>query len=210
MSDITTNNPTPDNNNNPMSGDNRNNPNFPRKKPKINITWLYIALFAIFIGMQFFSFGSKKTEVDYRTFMFEMLQPGDVEKIVVINKKEAEISIRQDKLIDPKYGKYFKPGEEPEEGPQFFMNIGSTDAFEKQLETAQQSIPEDRRIYPEYEERKDFFGEALGWILPFVLLFALWIFFFRRMTGGSGGNIFSVGKSRAQIFEKEKTMLKVD
>ncbi len=210
MSDNKINNPTPEND--PMPDDNRNKPNLPVKKPKFNIYWLYIALFAIFVGMQFFNFDTKKIEVDYKTFKFEMLQPGDIEKIVVINKKEAEIYIKQDKLKDPKYGKYFQPGKEPQAGPQFFMNIGSSEAFEKQLEDAQQSIPEDQRIYPEYEERKDFLGETLYYILPFILLIALWMFFFRRMTGGGGGggNIFSVGKSRAQIFDKEKTTVKVD
>ncbi|MDR1154738.1 MAG: ATP-dependent zinc metalloprotease FtsH [Bacteroidales bacterium] len=181
----------------------------PVKKPKSNIYWLYIALFAIFIGMQFLNFGPKKIEVDYKTFAYDMLQPGDVEKIVVVNQETAEIYVKSDKLKDAKYQKYFKAGKEPQEGPQFYMSIGSNDAFIKQLDEIQQGVLQEQRIYPLYEKRKDFFGEAFSWILPLILLVAIWMFFFRRMTGG-GGNIFSVGKSRAQIFDKEKTTVKVD
>ncbi len=211
MSDNNTNSPLQDKNSFP--DDHRNKPNGQAKKPKFNIYWLYIALFAIFVGMQFFNFGPKKIEIDYKTFKFEMLQPGDIEKIVVINHKEADIYIKPEKLKSGKYQQYFKAGKEPGEGPQFYMTIGSSEAFEQQLKDAQQDVPEDQRIYPKYEERKDFLGETLTWILPFILLIALWMFVFRRMTGGGGGgggNIFSVGKSRAQIFDKEKTTVKVD
>ncbi len=198
---------------NDPTGDNRNKPGLPPvKRPKFNIYWLYIALFAIFIGMQFLNFGTKPIDVDYATFAYSMFEPGDVEKIVVINEKMAEIYIKADRLKDPKYEKYFKPGKEPQAGPQFVMNIGSIDIFKNQLDDLQQDIPKESRMYPSYEGRKDFLGDALSWILPFVLLIALWMFFFRRMTGGGGGggNIFSVGKSRAQIFDKEKTTVKVD
>jgi cell division protease FtsH len=183
----------------------------PVKKPKFNIYWLYIALFAIFIGMQFLNFGSKEIEVDYKTFAYDMLQPGDVEKIVVVNQEVAEIYIKTDRLKDAKYRKYFKAGKEPQAGPQFYMSIGSNDAFVKQLDEIQQDVLQEQRIYPSYERRKDFFSETLSWILPLLLLVAIWMFFLRRMTGGGGGgNIFSVGKSRAQIFDKEKTTVKVD
>ncbi len=201
-------------NNNPAGGGGKP-PILPSKRPKFSIYWLYIALFAIFIGMQFINFGTKKVEIDRRTFTYDMLKPGDVEKIVVVNHKEANIYIKQDKLkSESKYRKYFKEGKEPQNGPQFYMNIGSADTFEEQLKADQQDLPEEQRIYPSYEEHKDFLGETLSWILPFALLILLWVFVFRRMTGGGGGggggNIFNVGKSRAQIFDKEGTHVKID
>ncbi len=61
-------------------------------------------------------------------------------------------------------------------------------------------------IYPESETRHNYLGEILGWTLPFILLIFLWMFIMRRMSGGAGGGaggIFSVGKSRAQIFDKD-------
>ncbi len=213
MSDNNTNTPLSPQDSNPPTDNNRNKQGLPPvKRPKFNIYWLYIALFAIFIGMQFINFGSKKIEIDYKTFAYDMLQPGDVEKIVVVNQEFAEIYIKPDRLKNSKYQKYFKAGKEPQTGPQFYMPIGSSDSFIKQLDEIQQDVPQEQRIYPSYEKRKDFFTDILSWIFPFALLILLWMFVFRRMTGGGGGggNIFSVGKSRAQIFDKEKTTVKVD
>jgi cell division protease FtsH len=188
----------------------QNKPNSPIKRPKVSIYWLYVGLLAVFVGMQFFNFGAKKVEIDRKVLIQDMLKAGDVEKIVVINHKEADIYIKQDKLKDSKYRKYFKDGKEIQAAPQFYMNIGSSDAFEAQLKEAQADVPEEHQVYPLYEERKDFWSDALSWILPLVLLIAVWMFFFRRMAGGGAGNIFSVGKSRAQIFDKEATSVKID
>ncbi len=61
-------------------------------------------------------------------------------------------------------------------------------------------------IYPETETRPNYIGQILGWTLPFIIFIFFWIFMMRRMSGGAGGGaggIFSVGKSRAQIFDKE-------
>ena len=195
------------------SADDRNKQGLnPPRKPKFNIIWLYITLFAVFIGMQLFPFNQKMVDIDFRTFAFDMLQPGDVDKIVVVNQKTAEIFIKNDRLKNAKYQKYFKAGKEPQTGPQFKMSIGSSETFAKQLEEKQQEVdvPKEERIYPSYEDRRDFM-DAVGWLLPLVLMVALMMFFFRRMTGGSGaGGIFNVGKSRAQIFDKEKTTVKID
>ncbi|MDR2847669.1 MAG: ATP-dependent zinc metalloprotease FtsH [Bacteroidales bacterium] len=202
------------NENNTTQGNNPNgNPNGNKQnnqgKPKLSIYWLYIAVIAIFIGMQFMHFGTQKISIDRRTLEKEMLLTGDVEKIIVINKKKADIYIKKDRITQTKYSKYFKKGEEQLEGPQFFMNIGSTDAFETQLKEAQAEIPEEQRILPQFEEEKDYLGDMVGWLLPLVIIIAIWMLVFRKMSGGVGG-MFNVGKSRAQIFDKEKISVKID
>ena len=61
-------------------------------------------------------------------------------------------------------------------------------------------------IYPDYQTRKNWFGDILSWLLLPVLLIAFWLFMMKRMSGGGAGGaggIFSVGKSRAQIFDKD-------
>jgi cell division protease FtsH len=42
-------------------------------------------------------------------------------------------------------------------------------------------------------------GEVLGWVVPLVLLVALWSFFFRRMGGAEGG-VMSFARSKAKIY----------
>ena len=44
--------------------------------------------------------------------------------------------------------------------------------------------------------------EVLGWIVPFILLFAIWSFFFRRMGGAEGG-VMSFARSRAKIYAED-------
>jgi len=204
---------TPQDNNTPPANDN-NNSGYPSgRKPKFNIYWLYIVLFAVFIGMQFLNLGSnKQAEIDYRTFAYDMLQPGDVEKIVVINKEVAEIYIKADRFRDSKYLKHFQAGKEPKEGPQFFMPIGSIEKFMADLNELQDevNVPREERVYVTPVNRKNFM-DAIGWLIPIFIIIALWLFIARRMFGSGGpGGIFSVGKSRAQIFDKEKTTVKVD
>jgi len=210
MSDQNPNTQFPSQDNRPPADGRNNSGDSPVKRPKFNIYWLYIVLFAIFIGMHFLDFGTKQVEIDYRTFAYDMLQSGDVEKIVVINKEVAEIYIKPDRLNDAKYKKHFQAGKEPQEGPQFFMRIGSIDKFIEDLNSLQEDIPKEQRIYIVPEQRKDFFSDVIAWILPVVIIIALWLFIMRKFTGGGPGGIFSVGKSRAQIFDKEKTKVKVD
>jgi ATP-dependent metalloprotease FtsH len=58
-------------------------------------------------------------------------------------------------------------------------------------------------VYPKTETRTDW-TDTLGWILPIVIMIVIWIVIMRRMGGGSGGGqIFNIGKSRAQLFDKD-------
>ena len=55
------------------------------------------------------------------------------------------------------------------------------------------------------ETRNNYFGDIMGWIIPIILLVVIWLFIFRRMSGGAGGgagNIFNVGKSKARYLIK--------
>ena len=58
----------------------------------------------------------------------------------------------------------------------------------------------------EYEKDSDYFGVVFWNLLPIVFFVGLWIFIMRRMggagNGGGAGNVFNVGKSKAQLFEK--------
>jgi cell division protease FtsH len=44
----------------------------------------------------------------------------------------------------------------------------------------------------------------LSWILPMLLLLAVWIYFFRKIGAGAGG-IMSVGKSKARVYMEDET-----
>lgn len=174
-----------------------------------NRVWIYIVMFAIFIGLTFVDFGSSSKEINRQKFEEELLKSGDIEKIVIVNKEQVDIYIKKDKLTKDKYKEVSKSGPfnfSGNTGPHYFFKIGDVETFENQLIEAQKDIPEADRLTTQYDTQHNYMGEILGWLLPIALLVGLWYLIFRRMNGGgAGGNaIFNIGKSKAQVFDKER------
>ncbi len=207
-------NTNPNNNQDQQTSENKGNSKKPT--PKFNIYWVYALIAIFFIALNFMNLGSNPKEITYQEFKQKMLDNNDVQKIVVINKERAEVYIKQDKLGEPRYDKFFRTDKVsvPEQGPHFFFTIGSLEVFERRIQEAQEKTPQGEYIEVKYETRRDILGEALTWLLPIFILVAIWIFIFRRITrggggAGGGGNIFNVGKSKAVLFDKESNV-KVD
>ncbi len=197
----------------PKSDDKQGKGNLPR--PKFNVYWIYGIIGLAIIGTYFLNMGSGVEEITRQRFEKEMLQSYDVQKIIIVNKERVEVYIKPDRLASGKYkdqeSKGFSPM--PKTGPQFYFTIGSVEVFEQQLQGAMQNFAEEERIPVSYETKRNLFGEMFGWLLPILLLVAVWLFIFRRMSSGSGGgaagNIFNVGKSKARIFDKD-SHVKID
>jgi len=199
-----------------------NKPNFGKNKGsgtnpkrKFNIYWIYGIILVGFIIIQLLTFGKKTDEVFWQRFENEMLISYDVEKIVIVNQEIAEIYLKADRLSANKYSDIQNKGfgGMPRTGPHYFINIGSLEIFDNKLQEAMRSFPPEEIVEVSYETRKNVFGDMLGWIFPILIFVAIWLFIFRRMSGSGGGggagNIFSVGKSKAKIFDKEAN-IKVD
>lgn len=176
------------------------------KKPKFNFYWVYGILAVIFIGIQLLSWdtGAKKTGwADLK----EMLERGDVEKIILVNKEMAEIFIRPEMLNNERYKEVKGESAFNKGNPHYYYNVGSTDKFIEQVEEAQK--PGNEHIYIENEVRHNWGGELLSWVFPILLLVGLWFFFMRMMSkggGGAGGQIFNIGKSKAQVYDKNTSV----
>ena len=189
----------------------------PSGKPKFNAYWIYGAVAVSILGFQLIFSGSGDEEITWQRLEREMIQNHDVEKIVVVNKEKAEIYIKPDKLASGKYSDVDSHGFGgiPNNGPHFSYTIPSVEVFSANIEEAQEKYGynDSEIISVRYETRKNILGDLLGWILPLALLVGVWLFIFRRMGGGAGaggaGSIFSVGKSKAQLFDKE-SHVKVD
>ena len=95
-----------------------------------------------------------------------------MEKIIVVNHEYAEIFVKTDRLTSEKYKKLFKDNYEkiPKTGPQFKMNIGSIETFERSLQNAQSEFTENDKVSVTYETRKDFMGDVLSWVIPLIIL----------------------------------------
>lgn len=168
------------------------------KKPRFNLNWLYIAVIA---GLAFMMFqnngeggGSYNKEVSYTTFKNYVAK--GYTKDITVNKTDGIARM----VIEPQYIRdVFKAGtDRTGKAPTVSTLYPSTDKVEDFL-TSQEYTGSVR-----YEKTNNLWLNILTSILPILLLVGLWVFFMRRMSGGSngGGGIFSVGKSKARLFEK--------
>ncbi len=172
---------------------------------KFNPMYIYGILLVIVVAINFYGSGGRPVETNWREVKNTMLKNGDVDKIVVVNKTEAEIYLKE-----ASYEKYKAQLEQnisapPKAGPHFTFNIGSVDVFESNLAKEQEEVGEAARITLKYENRTNYFSEIFQWIFPILILVFFYFWIFRKMSkgGGGAGNIFSVGKSQAKVFDKE-------
>ncbi|MBE5317824.1 ATP-dependent zinc metalloprotease FtsH [Pedobacter sp. MR2016-19] len=189
-----------------------NIPKKPQKGSKFNIFWVYAAIIIAIIAAQFLFTGDSGKEVKYDTFESKMLLTGDVDRIVAYQTEDlvkAEVYIKKDSLNKPQY-KAFKNTSSfnVSNGPTVFFTYGGKFAdLRAALAESQKALPAGRKPISFQSENRS--NPLASWflsiILPVLLLIGFWIFMMRRMGGGAGGGgqIFSIGKSKATLFDKE-------
>ncbi|WP_439132430.1 ATP-dependent zinc metalloprotease FtsH [Polaribacter sp.] len=187
-----------------MSDSNKDNkPNIP--KFKFNAYWIYGAVLIAIIAVQFFSSGDLASKSISKNKFDEILKDNDIKEIVILNKDIAQIYLTQDALKKSKHKEFtsstfYRPGSAVYE-----YNFGDLRTFEQSVNEAKEK--NDLIVDIDNRERTSIFDAILGF-LPFIILIAIWLFFMRRMSGagggsGAGGQIFSIGKSKAKLFDKD-------
>lgn len=166
------------------------------KKPGFNLTWVY---FIIIIGLGIMLYrgntgnaGGIDKEVDYTTFR-SYVKKG-VAKEVVVNKTDgsARMVVRPEKIREIYKQGVDQTGSAPTVSAKY-PNIDTINGFLDANYTGK----------VKYEESDRFFTNLISSILPIILLVVLWFFLMRQMSGGGGGGgVFSVGKSKARLFDK--------
>ncbi|KWW25280.1 MAG: cell division protease FtsH [bacterium F082] len=169
-------------------------------------------MFAVLIGVNFFGRGSVTPQEDIdQGKLLEMLQKEEIAKIELINKEDAEIFLNQKGLSH-----YFPDVKAGSEGttttPNYTYKIGSLDRFEELVETAQEGIA--KPVYINNVRRSNWMSDILAWVIPFGLLLVFYIILMRGMGrnmggGGGAGSIFNIGKSRAQLYDKDSNNVNV-
>ena len=179
-----------------------NNPNNKKKPIRINLTWLYLIIGAFLIGITFWDKPEDTKQVAYNQFK-QYVEKGYISKIVIVNKETAEATLNEkDSLAFIEiYG-----SEEARN------HIGKKSVLEVSIPSAESFdnfISNKPEIEVRYEDRTDLFDSFIVSFGPILLILFFWIFMMRRMGGGAGAGIFSVGKSKAQLFDKDATTQKV-
>ena len=187
-----------------------NKPKGPRNdgdKPKrtFNFYWIYGIIIVVILSINLFTMGGGSMEIEPMEYQ-EMVKNGDVERVVVINDEVAQVYIKRDKLDrEPhksRIPRSMMSGSNVS-GPHYAFNIGSIDTFQQQL----QEFNKDYGVRYSFKRQDNWGREVLQWVLFLGIMIAIWMFVMRRIGGGGGpgGQIFNIGKSRAQVFEGGKS-----
>ena len=178
------------------------------KKPKFNPIWIYAILAAIFLGITFLnpSGGLKKDTGE----VLQMIKNGDVAKLNVVNRNRAEVYLTKEAKEKDTYKKDIRkpnfPGGE-DIYTYYLSDIGPADKFQETIDAAQIDLKPEQRIITNWIAESDPWASPILQMLLWVgILVLVWMFVMRRMGGSGGaggGQIFSIGKSKAQLFDKD-------
>ncbi|MBX2977841.1 MAG: ATP-dependent zinc metalloprotease FtsH [Flavobacteriales bacterium] len=178
-----------------------------KEKPKrsFNFYWIYGIIILVILSINLFQYGGGMAKIDPMEYQ-RMLEEGDVQRIIVVNEQTVKVFIKKDELANEPHKTKIKSSPisgANEQGPHYWFNVGSSNS-------AKDELREDAKKYGvpfEYETQDNWGREILNWVLFFGIMIAIWMFVMRRIGGGAGpgGQIFNIGKSRAQVFEGGKS-----
>ncbi|MCC6721354.1 MAG: ATP-dependent zinc metalloprotease FtsH [Bacteroidia bacterium] len=198
---------------NQSSGDNKsspdNNPFNKNKKPsspKFSFYWIYGILAAIFLFFSYYSGNSAKTVTTKE--LKQMLSKGDVSKVIVVNRSKAEIFLTDSAKLKSEYKKDIDKGSvfEDAKAPNYLLeDIGDFETFSRLVEKAQENIPDNEKVSIDPQIRSNYLQEFMPWIIMLSIFGIFWFIMMRRVGGGGsgGGQIFNIGRSKAQLFDKD-------
>lgn len=182
-------------------------------KEKSGFNWFYLVvvlIIGIVVYPMFIGNGTSKTMSP--NGVFALMKDNKVQKVIIYTDvPKAEIYLTKeakDKLIK----KEDKKSENPlfqgmQQGADYDFNYGNLQVFQQKLDAFQKANPETGKVDVKYDESgsslQNLLINALIW---FGIMGLIYYFLFRKMggAGGPGGQIFSIGKSRAKLFDENE------
>mgnify|MGYP005676710755 FL=1 len=177
------------------------------KKPKFNTYWIYSLIVLFFVSTYFI--GGNETNTTSKniniTSFERFLNKGEIKEVTVINKNLAQVTLNRDALNSPDHKSANSTnflGQKNLNGPHYVFEIGNLELFQNKLEEAEKNGIQFNYDFKTVENK--LLDYILGF-LPLIVLVGLWFFFMKRMSGGGGGGsqIFSIGKSKAKLFDEK-------
>ena len=176
---------------------NSSNNNSRGKKPKFNILWMYAIIMAVILGIYWSNDVSTSRDVSWTKFK-EYVATGGVDSVVVYSNKQEANAFLKDSLANV----MFKDNKRSQQhtAPYISTQIPSNEKFDEFIDTLNTTGAYNGPV--RYATASDISNWIWGFG-PILLLILFWFWMTRRMAGGTGGGgIFSVGKSKAKLFDK--------
>jgi len=179
------------------------------KKPS-KYGWIFYAAILVFIAINLFGgLAFNSTEKTTTSQLEDFMKQGDVAKVVIItNTRQAKVFLTQKALAKEEHRKVSDSPLLPSAtlAPQYVLDFGDLQNFENKINELKREYALDTVL--DHDKENNYPLELLISVLPFVLIIGVWIFLMRRMSGsgggGAGGQIFSIGKSKAKLFDEKK------
>ncbi len=191
-------------------------------KKKFNWSIFYLLVTLVLVGIYFFSSGGAIKEVNDMEF-YQMVKNQDIEHVEFVKKNShINIFLKKEAL---EHNAVYNDVKENTTGPQYYLVVTDLQVYNENLRDAKSQYVAERLAqdstlvasevakeydFPMKQDNSQNWGfELLIWVFPLLLIFMLYFFSMRQMRNGGGpfggaGNIFNIGKSRAQEFD-EKT-----
>ena len=179
----------------------KNNP----KQVNFNQYWIFGTIAIIFLILNIFSSSGNMGSISTTpSKFFEFAANGDIEKIDIINKREVLVYLSRDARIKDEHKSSTSNSifSVSSRNPNYKFEFGDLQNFENNLSKINKNL--NPKIEISYITKQNIWGDILISMLPFIVIIAIWIFIMRRMSGsagGGGGQIFSIGKSKAKLFD---------
>lgn len=181
---------------------NNNSNNNKKNFFRFNLAWLYISIGLGLVAIYYLNNSSISREVNWTEFE-KVARDGGIKKLVIFTKKDYAEAFLTDSAATAIYGEKFNPKNGT---ATITTNIPSSDSFSETLQRWEKDFNFSADVT--YEKSSDI-GAILWSVGPFILIIVFWFILMRRMSnpgsGGGGGGVFSVGKSKAQLYEKGDT-----
>jgi AFG3 family protein len=183
-------------------------PDSQKKGPKFNIYMIYIIAFIALVIATFGKFSPDLIEVTQQEFENNMLVKGDVAKIDLIkNKDRVRVYLYPDSLKKEYYVTRLKKSVTTTKAkePLFEFKVIDWKSFNESIVklTTEKGLPE---VKQQIVEEQDWTGPLFNTIFSLLLIVGVWVLMMRKMGGQGGaggpGGIFSIGKSKATLFDK--------
>lgn len=208
-----------------MSENNNPNNNGNGNKPKRNpyaIYWVYAIIGVAAIVVSQVYRGSVDYSIKYETSFMQLADSSFVRDVRIVNKSRVDFQLTEagqayvkahptgdfatmKKALELKTGR-----NSPKKSPDFSVDINDAGTFGQSLDKKNEFLKSVHKPTINYRsiEEPNYFGSIMSFLLPILILLAIWMFVMRRMSGGGGGpggQIFNIGKSRAQVYDKGKS-----
>ena len=180
-----------------------------KPKKQTNFTYVWLAIIAGIMIFGYFNGSHSAAEITKRNFLDTLLLSGSVEKVVVVGETvpTAEVYIKADRI--EQYRKDPRWENIPEKGAQFYFGLPDAGKFDEEVKAKLDTSKYPRSVEVKYVDGEGSWQSMLLNFLPLILIVAFTIFIFKRVGSGGGGGgsggggVFSVGKAKARLFDKD-------